>query len=348
MKKLFISMLAVAAVVACSKEETIIEQAPEAIAFDTFVENATRADITKDNLDKFSVYASIENTSGANLILTDEKVYKSGNAWTYGNVQYWVPQAMYNFAAFAPYANRNWTYTTATEGRITANNGTLAFNNETAEANEDLIFASTYRDLRDTDELEQQQDSVAFTFGHQLSKIAFKFNNAFQPENNIKLRVYNVNVAGLVAEATAPVTAGTAGAWTKKDNTTTFARTFGAQVAANDENTVDPIAAQDNVVTDYHYFIPVANTEYTITFSVDLIQAGVLVDTYNHTIKVTPELAKGGNYLFTTTLDASNVSDDPTKQLYPIEFTVTDVTGWNPADNGRTDTTIMEPTTGNN
>ena len=335
MKKLFISMLAVAAVVACSKEETIIEQAPEAIAFDTFVENATRADITKDNLIEFSVYASIENASGANLILTDEKVYKSGNAWTYGNVQYWVPQAMYNFAAFAPYANRHWTYTTATEGRITANNGTLAFNNQTAEANEDLIFASANRNLTSTTQMIEQPAAVAFTFGHQLSKIAFKFNNAFQPENNIKLRVYNVNVAGLVAEATAPVTAGTAGAWTKK-NDTTFARTFGAQVAANAENTATIILAQGNVVTDYHYFIPVANTKYTITFSVDLIQAGVLVDTYNHTIEVTPLLAKGGNYLFTTTLDASNVSDDPTKQLYPIEFTVTDVTGWDPANGTET------------
>ena len=348
MKKLFISMLAVAAVVACSKEETIIEQAPEAIAFDTFVENATRADITKDNLIEFSVYASIENTSGANLILTDEKVYKNNNAWTYGNVQYWVPQAMYNFAAFAPYANRHWTYTpTTANGRTTANNGTLAFNNQTAAANEDLIFASTMRDLTNTAKLESQPDSVAFIFGHQLSKIAFKFNNAFQTANNITLRVYNVNVAGLVAEATAPVTAGTADAWIKKGDTT-FARTFGAQVAANAENTATIIAAQGNVVTDSHYFIPVANTEYTITFSVDLIQAGVLVDTYNHTIKVTPALAKGGNYLFTTTLDYSNVSDDPTKQLYPIEFTVTDVTGWDPADNDRTDTTIMEPTTGNN
>ena len=156
-----------------------------------------------------------------------------------------------------------------------------------------------------------------------------------------------VAFAALEAGAGHTVAAGTAGAWTKKGDTT-FARTFGAQVAANAENTVTPIAAQGNVVTDSHYFIPVANTKYTITFSVDLIQAGVLVDTYNHTIEVTPALAKGGNYLFTTTLDASNVSDDPTKQLYPIEFTVTDVTGWDPADNDRTDTTIMEPTTGNN
>ena len=338
MKKLFISMLAVAAVVACSKEETIIEQAPEAIAFDTFVNNATRADITTANLDEFSVYASIENASGANLILTDEKVYKgTDDAWTYGNVQYWVPQANYNFTAFAPYANRHWVYTPATvEGKTTANNGTISFNNETAAANEDLIFASANRNLTSTTSLNAKPAAVAFTFGHQLSKIAFKFNNNFQAANNIKLRVYNVNVAGLVAEATATVTTGVAGAWTKKENTTTFARTFGTQVATGDENTAAIIPAQGNTVTDSHYFIPVANTKYTITFLVDLIQAGVLVDTYNHTIEVTPGLAKGGNYLFTTTLDASNVSDDPTQQLYPIEFTVTDVTGWNPANGTET------------
>jgi uncharacterized protein YcfL len=45
MKKILISMLAVAALVSCSKEESILVDQGEAIAFgNAFVDNSTRAD----------------------------------------------------------------------------------------------------------------------------------------------------------------------------------------------------------------------------------------------------------------------------------------------------------------
>lgn len=345
MKKILVSMFAVAALAACSTEHTVVAPQGEAIGFDTFVENATRADITKDNLAEFGVYASIENTSGAGMILTNERVYNDG-VWKYDNTQYWVPQANYEFTAFAPRTNADitahWTYTpTTTDGKTTADNGVVNFNNAGATADQDFIFAYATRDLTSTAKLESAPDKVHFTFAHQLSKITFKFNNAFVEANKIELRVYNVNVAGLVSEANATIANGVAGEWAAVENDT-FSRTFGAQAVAD----ATVIAAGGNYTTDSHYFIPVANTEYTISFDVDIIQAGVAVDTYHHkNLKVTPELAKGGNYVFTTTLDASNVSDDPTKQLYPIEFNVTDVKGWDPA-NGNVD--VLVPATGNN
>lgn len=353
MKKIFVAVLAVAAMVACSTEQTIVAPQGEAIGFDTFVENATRADITTGNLAEFGVYASIENANGAGMILTNEKVYKNNDGWKYGNTQYWVPKANYEFTAFAPRTNAeldpavtaHWTYTPAT----TAGNGTVNFKNAVAEANQDFIFAYATMNLTNTTELTKSPGVVNFNFAHQLSKITFKFINEFVAANNIELRVYNVNVAGLVSEAKATIANGGVGAWTKvtpEEGDATFARTFGTQVAANAENTATIIAAGGNSTTDSHYFIPVAGTEYTISFDVDIIQAGVKVDTYHHTnLKVTPALAKGGNYVFTTTLDASNVSDDPTKQLYPIEFNVTGVEGWDPA-NGNVD--VLVPATGNN
>lgn len=344
MKKIIIAVLAVAAMVACSTEQTVVAPKGDAIGFSTFVDNATRAtDITKDNLVDFGVYASIENTSGAGMILTNERVYKNAQgAWTYDNTQYWVPTAKYEFTAFAPHTSAHWTYAPAT----TADNGVVTFNNKAATADQDFIFAAADKDLTGTTALTASPGVVNFTFAHQLSKVAFKFNNDFDAVNNITLRVYNVNVTGLVSEATTAVAEGATGVWTKKATSDTFARTFGTQVATGTENTADIIAAQGNTVTDYHYFIPVAGTEYTISFDVDIIQAGVTVDTYHHkNLKVTPALAKGGNYVFTTTLDASNVSNDPTKQLYPIEFTVNDVNGWDPA-NGNVD--VMVPATGNN
>ena len=346
MKKIIIAVLAVAAMVACSTEQTVVAPKGDAIGFSTFVDNATRAtDITKDNLVDFGVYASIENTSGAALILSNAQVYRgTTSAWTYDNTQYWVPKAMYEFTAFAPYTGAKWAYAPST----TADEGKVTFDNKTATADQDFIFAAADKDLRETTALTASPGVVNFTFAHQLSKVAFKFNNDFDAVNNITLRVYNVNVAGLVSKANATIANGVAGEWTKvtpEEGDATFARTFGTQVATGTENTATIIAAKGNIVTDYHYFIPVADTQYTVTFDVDIFQAGVLIDTYHHTVNTKPTLAKGGNYVFTTTLNASNVSDDPTQQLYPIEFTVNDVNGWDPA-NGNVD--VMVPATGNN
>lgn len=344
MKKILVSMLAVAALAACTTEQTIVAPQGEAITFDTFVENSTRADITSSNLTEFGVYASIQNTNGAALLLTNERVYNNGG-WKYDNIQYWVPNANYEFTAFAPRTNADitpavtahWTYTpTTTDGKTTADNGVVNFKNEAAEANQDFIFAAADKDLTGTAELNSDPGAVGFTFAHQLSKITFKFANNFTAANNIKLRVYNVKVAGLVSEAKETIADGVAGEWAAV-GATTFVRTFGAQAVA-DATTIE---AGGNYTTDSHYFIPVAGTEYTISFDVDIIQAGVLIDTYHHTnLKVTPALAKGGNFMFNTTLNAENVSDDPSKQLYPIEFTVNKVEDWR--DNGSV--AFTEPT----
>lgn len=342
MKKIIIAVLAVAAMVACSTEQTVVAPKGDAIGFSTFVDNATRAtDITTGNLVDFGVYASIENTSGAALILSNAKVYRgTTSAWTYDNTQYWVPKAMYEFTAFAPYTDAKWAYAPST----TADEGVVTFDNKTATADQDFIFAAAEKDLTSTTALAASPGVVNFTFAHQLSKVAFKFNNDFETVNNITLRVYNVNVTGLVSKATTTVTNGAAGEWTKTADSDTFARTFGTQVAANAENTATIITAKSNIVTDYHYFIPVAETQYTVTFDVDIFQAGVKIDTYHHTVNTKPTLAKGGNYLFTTTLNASNVSDDPTQQLYPIEFNVNNVNGWDPA-NGNVD--VKQPVANN-
>ena len=60
MKKIFIAVLAVAALASCSKEEAVNVDKGAVIGFDTFVENSTRAaDLTKGNFD-FGVYGLVE------------------------------------------------------------------------------------------------------------------------------------------------------------------------------------------------------------------------------------------------------------------------------------------------
>ena len=210
-------MLAVAAMVACSNEHTLVE-APmsDAIGFDTFVDNSTRANDVDINTIKdfgFGVYASVTNGTGdSGLILTNEEVTYDG-AWGYTNTQYWVAGNDYNFAAIAPYTDQKWKYTPANG---TAQNGVIAFNNAEAKANQDLVFATAARevDVAPT----SKPDAVEFAFAHMLSRVRFSFANGFQSAGNIKLAVSNVHITDAYANGTIEVDGGeVAAAWTPAD-----------------------------------------------------------------------------------------------------------------------------------
>ena len=62
-------MFAVAALAACTTEQTIVAPQNEAIGFDTFVDNSTRAtDITTANIADFGVYGTVTKGDNSALI----------------------------------------------------------------------------------------------------------------------------------------------------------------------------------------------------------------------------------------------------------------------------------------
>ena len=75
----------------------------------------------------------------------------------------------------------------------------------------------------------------------------------------------------------------------------------------------------------HRYIIPVER-KYNITFDVDLYQAGVYLATYEHEIETTIDFAKNGNYVLSFKLAPETI--DPENKLYPIEFKVNKVNGW--------------------
>lgn len=352
MKKLFISMLAVAAVVACSKEETIIEQAPEAIAFDTFVENATRAtDITTANLDAFDVYASIvkaDDTAG--VILDREDVTRSGSegsyTWGYTNTQYWIPGNSYTFAAIAPANHTSWSYA-VTDGN--AHNGVISFNNDTdaAAANVDLIYASANRDLTSTTSLDEEQSSpVAFTFNHELSRARFTFVNTIAAASNITLKIDSVRVTNAYRTGTLAVANGaTADAWDADDNTyeIAFANASAIIPGAGTKDAEGKVLSNSET-TEHHYLIP-AETTYNVAFVVSVYQAGVLVGTYNRSASFTTTATKGRSYDVKAALTTDNILPEGEK-FYPIEFTVTEVKDW--TQFSEVNGTVNQPAVGGN
>ena len=308
-------MFAVAALAACTTEQTIVAPQNEAIGFDTFVDNSTRAtDITTANIADFGVYGTVTKGGNSALIFDNTKVTKSGDAFVYSPAQYWIAAAKYDFLAFAPYQDgegATWSYD-PTEG-------TFSFNNATAEADQDVVYA--YQAKTTADKLTAKPEAVKFTFKHILSKVAFSFTNTFT-DGNTTLSVYNVKINNTAETGTMAIADdGVDAAWNGVGD---LVVPFGAKTA----DATTALANGAELKLAHHYVIP-AQRVYNITFSVDLYQAGVYLATYNHEITPTINFAKNGNYVLSVKLAPESI--DPENELYPIEFSVNEVEDWDDA-----------------
>ena len=319
MKKILFAVLALAGLAACSTDEVVSRPQGAAIGFDSFVDHTTRAaeDLTFANLADFGVYGTVAKGTDMALIFTNTTVTKADGVFTYSPVQYWVADATYTFSAFAPATAAQWAYTPADSKD--AYNGVLSFNNEAAEGEQDLLFASAERTIGT---ITSTPDKVGFTFGHLLSKVAFNYKNNFT-DGNITLNVYDVQVTNAAAEGTIEVANGVTGNWTATGN---YLRTFGLN-AADATNLLTN--GGGDITTEHFYFIP-AQREYNVKFKVDVIQAGVRLQTYQHNVTANINFEKGKSYSINAVLTPDNVN--PAEQLYPIEFTVVKVEDWTNAD----------------
>lgn len=310
MKKIFIAVLAVAALASCSKEQTVNVDKGAVIGFDTFVENSTRAnDLVADNFD-FGVYGSVINSQGQQgMIFNNQEVANDGS---YSNTQYWIAGANYEFVAIAPYTEAAWTY--APTVATAAENGTITFNNEAAAANQDLIFAAASKTT--AAELTQDPGKVGFTFNHMLSRVKFEFTNGTVAANNLTFKVTNVVLEGVHSKGTLAVADGAvADTWTV--GAETFDKAFG-----NAGDAV--IAAAAKASTEHFYLIPATDT-FTVNFDVTIYQAGVELGTYDRSVTVDLAMEKGTSYNVTANLNADTALDEP---LFEIEFQVDGVDAW--------------------
>ena len=248
------------------------------------------------------------------MIFNKQQVAADGN---YSPVQYWIASAEYDFVAIAPYTGAAWTY--APTVNTVAETGTITFDNETAAGEQDLLFAHA-QPVTTPATITTEPAKVGFTFSHVLSKVAFKFANTFT-DTNISLKVYNVKINNAAASGTLPVANGEDDVWV---GTNDFARAFGPALADD----VTAIGNGEYLTTEHFYLIPVERV-YNITFDVDLYQAGVKLQTYNHEIPTTIALAKGKNYILNAALTPETVNPD--QELYPIVFEVKGVDEWDDA-----------------
>jgi hypothetical protein len=328
MKKIFLIGLTAAAMMAsCSNDETVEMAQQKAISFsNAFVNNGTRSSVdpsfTTESLQDFAVYGFTQKGQ----IFNGEKVSKGGNAWSYDNVQYWVPGNTYTFGAIAPYSVAANVSKVALPENATKVEMEVAFTNTDAKQ-VDLLHAAP---SQITGVTATYTTPVSMTFNHQLSKVKFSFANAVGAGYNVK--VSNVKITDAFKEGTLTVAAA-GNTW---DNQTdkTLELNFGNVVA--DGATADEAAVIANAATLESYneklMIPMNNTaKYTVTFTAELCKGDVLLGTYNHRVEIkNVEFKLGYCYDFKASLTHKNITAED--ELNPIEFAVTKVEDWNKAD----------------
>ncbi len=294
MKKILISMLAVAALVSCSKEESIRVDQGEAIAFgNAFVDNATRATDPSysgtADFTSFKVWGTVKANETATPVAIFEDDTVTGtvgvnSVWTCDVKQYWIKDALYNFAALA-----NADAVTLGDDKLPK---TVTY---TADQT-DLVYAKSTQYIGKA----SGNDLVAFTFQHLLSKVNFTVVNGSQSATGYSFLVRDIKIAGASAGTcdvtTTPVT------WTATaDNGYTIA-----------DITVDYATASKDCGTA----LLVVPGAVTVSFNVDILVDGVVLGTKEYTSAATT-LAPANSYNFVVTPTVGEeikftVANDPT------------------------------------
>ena len=341
MKKIFVAMLALAAATACSNDE-LVSVNQEAIGFDNaFINNSVRSvnDPSYSNTNMFAdfaVYGFVENASLFNNVEVE------GPDWTYTNTQYWITGAKYNFAAIAPFANgKSGVFSVAADAdKNYVGTTTLPFTN--VDGTNDLLYAQNAQIVGAA----SNNSVVEFDFRHILSKVKFSFKNGYNA-STATIKVYDVQIENAWESATATL-GETSTAWgSHADN---VVLSFGN--ASDDEATTN---VKENVEVAYAYgktyetlnerlLIPgvapavtgvdnVTNA-YKVTFKVDLLVNGTKIKEYTHTAYVEFAPVAGYSYDIKAEINADNI--DPANEQEPIEFTVTNIGGWETTDENKT------------
>lgn len=317
MKKLFISMLAVAALASCSQEDVIVADKGDLIGFNSFVENSTRAtdpSYSANNIQSFKVYGIVNGGQGDVLIYPGTEIKKDGaeygSPWTCPVDQYWIANADYKFVGIVDGEVAGVTKTNLEKGMPTS----VEY---TADGKTDLLCQTITR--------KNDTSIVKFNFSHLLSKVNFTVVNGTPNEDGYSFVVKNINFAGNVAGVYNVANA----AWDNSKFTTD-------NIALGNERTVT-VDGVDTKVKDIVVPTDAEKVElgtevlflpgtYKITFTVDILYNNKLVTTTNYPAEgtYTQTLEQNKAYNFNVTVSVGD----------RIQFTATTMPDWNEDVNG--------------
>ena len=309
MKKLFISVLAIAGLVACNQEQTLVQQGPSPMEFGgAFVENATNTTRAAEDpsfktatLEAFDVWAWMDNEDG--MVLTDENVELVNGKWGYASTQYWAPDHAYFFDAVAPMDSENWKYD------LTADENTIEFNNN-ALGTEDLLYATAKVETFGKS-LTDEFAPVKLTFKHLLSKTKFTFKNGF-PVDNVSIVVENIEMTSF-----------------KTATYNTVAKAWGevsGEIVLAYGDVEETFSSDKNESTYERLTIPAVAKDYNVTYDVKVYQGENLAYSIEGKTATVAGITfeQGKAYNFVATITPENIVEGG---LQPIEFEV-EVEDW--------------------
>lgn len=311
MKKTIFTVLAVAALVACAKEEVVTVN-QEAIAFENaFVDNATK---TTDNSfsaaklpTEFIVYGTTQHLGqDAVSIFNGVQVAKDGNVYKYStnNTQYWIDGNEYNFAALVNAAKADVTCSDLMPVSVAY---TAVYDATTGDTPDLMYSTPVTREGEATG-----NETVKFTFNHLLANVKFTIENTMT--NNPELNLYEYTVTDI--KINNAYTTGTCAlatkSWSDQEDNNKVVK-FGNVAAVG-------AATKKSAASDYaRLVIPGTYTDLNITFTLTTTLNSNVVNIENLTI--TPDVTFEAGKSYNLLISKNNPGE-------VIEFSVQTVTGW--------------------
>lgn len=320
MKRVFITLLTIATLISCSKDEIVKEASKLPISFgNVFVENSTRAtDNTygsANGLTQFNVYGTVTgNSNTVNIYNGDAVEGTIGGDWNCDKVQYWVPDCTYSFTAIVDGDVKNGT--TVLNRVAVDENGMPTSITYNATTQKDLLLAQS---IAKTDESgvptngnittdASSNKFVSFTFSHLLSKAQFTFTNNFTEDSGVKLTVTDIKITKAPKKAVYTISSAGWGTPTElyTGTTDTDFLSFGdsGQMSANGGKSTSGKVC---------LLIP-GTYDLNIEFTIKHNKGG---NPSTKTINKNVTLLAGNSYNFTAELNASNVNG-----VVPITFNI--------------------------
>ena len=320
MKKAFVAILSLAALVACSQDSVVKTSDSTAISFDNmFVENKTRAaadpSTTTANINEFAVWGF--RGDAQELVFNNERVYKADGAWTYDHLQYWMEGKNYFFGAVSPVNHKDVTVDTKDMSKDGL--GTISFTN--TDGSVDLIYASKVVLAEDINP--SAPEKVSLQFAHLLSRVKFSFKYNF-PNELTTVAVKNIKINNSPANGSIDVTDARADwSWNIPQNGATLVVDFGHVENGNEFAAMDTYYESDK----YRLIIPTDETRnHDITFDVVVYNNHVEAETYSISTTLKDKaFVQGKSYNIVTEITPDNIVDGGLK---PIEFDVIEVEEW--------------------
>ena len=299
MKRLIFMAGVAAAVMSCGKAE-VLEFPDSAVVFENvFVSNLTRADLTINSLESFTVFG---RSSGNEVLFDDTKVSRVEGEWLYSGTHSWDRSSAHSFAAYAPCEASEAIYNLDYQ----FGEGALTFDYDSdADHQHDLLVADAFYN--------GTSSSVSMDFRHMLSILSFVFTS--EEPRELTFNINSVKVNGVYTQAHFNGTS-----FEDLSSPESYGVLEGAYTCTEGEQ----------LTSEKIYVIPQAQPDGAVTVELDLTATDSLGNVLTYNDSMTVELPEfdwraGKTYEINVALEANDVNPDIT--VSRIEFSVS-VEGW--------------------